>query len=146
MFEFRVRRLEDIRQDIDKALEEPENVLKEARQYIGYFQTVYTLSIALMVLLVLGIIVILRDVKSITRLLGIPLLVYGALEYAGIWVARYFSRGQINIPQISPGTEDYIYQLINNTLRPLEIFSLVLLVTGVILTVVSFVYKRDESL
>ncbi len=131
------------RQDIDRSVTEAENILGEARGYISIFQAVYLALIILMVALVLGIVAILRDVRRITRTLGIPLLIYGIIEYAGIWIARFFARGQINIPNFSSGMEEWLYQSVNNALRPLEIFSLSILVVGVALTVISFAYRRE---
>ncbi len=131
------------RQDIDRVVTEAEDSLVEARRYIDIFQTVYIALIFFMVALGLGIVVILRDVHRITRTLGIPLLIYGVIHYAGIWIARFLTSGQINIPNLSSVMEEWLYQSANNALRPLEIFSLGILIAGVALTVISFVYRRE---
>lgn len=131
------------RQDIDRSIPEAENSLVEARRYIDIFQTVYTLLIFFMVALALGMVAILRDVRRITRTLGIPLLIYGVIEYAGIWITRSLTRGQMNIPNLSSGMEEWIYQSVDNVLRPLEIFSLVILIAGLALTIISFAYRRE---
>lgn len=134
--------LTDIRQDIDSAVKDMEEPLELAREYISYFQLAYTLLIVIMAVALLGIILILRDVKSITRRIGVPLLIYGAIEYAGIFVARYFINGKISFPDIPPGVETWVFGVINDIMRPLEIFSLTLLIIGLVLTVISFIYKR----
>jgi len=66
--------------------------IEQARQYISYVQSYYYALIGFMALLVLGISLINRNVKDTTRGLGVPLLTYGAFEYAGIWVAKYLPR------------------------------------------------------
>jgi len=131
--------------NIARALTEAEEALELARQYIGYFQLGYILLIVFMSLLVLGIILISRQVKDITRRLGIPLLIYGATEYAGIFVAKYFIRRQLHLPDIPPYLETWTFQFIDNLLNPLEMFSLGLLISGAVLIIVSFVYKRGQS-
>lgn len=131
---------------VNEALTHTEEALEEASEYVIIFQTAYTLLIVFMAVLVVLIIVILRDVRKITRRLGVPLITYGAIQYAGIWVARLLSVGKINLPEMMPAFfEDYIYQLAENILNPIEIFSLVLLIIGIILVVVSYVYKRGEQ-
>lgn len=115
--------------------------IRQARQYIGYFQTGYMVLIGFMVLLVLGIILIKRNVRSITRGLGITLLAYGALEYAGIFAAKYLAPARLPLPDIPPALEAWLLGLFGDLLAPLEMFSLGLLVGGVVLLIVSFVYQ-----
>ena len=137
--------LADVRQEISEALLEAEEPLEEARRYISYFQLGYTLLIVFMALIVLGIILIIRQVKPVALRLGIPLLTYGAIEYAGIFVARYFIRGNVPLPDIPSHLETWLFQFMDNLLHPLVIFSLGLLICGAVLIVVSFVYKRGQS-
>jgi hypothetical protein len=134
--------LYEVRQEIDRTVSELEEPLEMARQYVSYFQLAYTLLIVIIVVMVLGIVLILRDVRKITRRLGIPLLIYGAIEYAGVLVGRHFLNQGMPIPDIPPGIETWLIGLINDIMHPLEIFSLSLLIIGVALTVVSFVYRR----
>ncbi|MFC2038560.1 hypothetical protein ACFLUG_02175 [Chloroflexota bacterium] len=136
----------DIPAGIDQGLTEAEDAIEEAGIYVRYFETGYMILIGFMALLIIGIILILRDVRAITRRLGIPLITYGAIQYAGIWVVKILSRGQLQLPpEIPEDLVAWIFQFSENLLRPLEIFSLVLLITGVVLTVVSYVYKRGED-
>ena len=132
-------------ENIADALTDAEEALEQARQYIGYFQTGYTALIGLMALLVVGIILISRQVRDITRRLGIPCLTYGALEYAGIFVGKYFTNKWLPQPDIPSSLQTWLTQFLDNFLAPLEMFSLGLLITGVVLTIVSFVYKPRQS-
>ncbi|MFC1949962.1 hypothetical protein ACFLW0_07320 [Chloroflexota bacterium] len=136
--------LADVKQNIDENITEVEDTLEEARKYISYFQLAYTLLLVLIGVIVVIIAVLIRNVKGITRRLGIPLFIYGALEYAGLFIAKNF------IPRLMP-TEDmpayletWIFDFIDRVMSPLQIFSLILLIIGVVLIVVSFVYRRGQ--
>jgi len=121
--------------------------LEQARQALGYFTLLYLGLIGFMLLLVLGIILISRQVKDITRRLGIPLLTYGAIEYAGIFAAKYFADRPLPIPGLPSSLETWMPQFLYNVMAPLEMFSLGLLIGGIVLVIVSFVYKpRQPSL
>lgn len=131
--------------DIAEALAKAEEALEQARLYIGYFQLGYKVLIGLMALLVLGIILISRQVRDITRRLGVPCLTYGAFEYAGIFVARYFIERWSPWPDIPASLETWTSQLLNNLLAPLEMLSLGLMIGGIVLIIVSFVYKPRQA-
>ena len=80
---------------------------------------------------------------DITRYLGVPLLVYGAVEYGGIWIARYFSEGQTLLAGVPTHLETWMTEFVDNKLKPLEVFSLSLLIGGAVLVVISFLYRRN---
>ncbi len=121
----------------------PENTrlqLLEVKGYISYFQLAYKLLIGFMALLILGIVLINRQVKSVTRGLGTTFLTYGAFEYAGIFVARYFIPS-LPLPQVPLSLQLWLTQLISDLTKPLEMFSLGCLIGGAVLIIVSFVYR-----
>ncbi|MFC2022345.1 hypothetical protein ACFLTR_03955, partial [Chloroflexota bacterium] len=130
--------------NIAMALAEAERGLEEGRQYVSYFQLGYKALIGFMVLLLLGIILINRQVKDTTRRLGVPLVTYGAMWYAGVLVAKYFAGKQLALPEMPASLQTWITQFSYNVIAPLETFSLCLLIGGVALIVVSFVYKRGQ--
>ncbi|MEK7354501.1 MAG: hypothetical protein AABZ77_08360 [Chloroflexota bacterium] len=133
--------------NIASGIASAEDSLGQMRKYVAMFQQYYPLLLVFIALLALGIILIVRNVKDITHRLGIPLLTYGAMEYAGVWVTKYLiSSGKMQVPEIPPQLETWLLQLINNSLKPLEIFSLTLLIIGGVLTVISFLYKRKQDL
>ncbi|MFC2024971.1 hypothetical protein ACFLTG_00965 [Chloroflexota bacterium] len=133
---------DEIPTQIADGLAEAEAVLEEARQYVSYFQLGYKLLIGLMVLLILGIILINRQVKDATRSLGITFLTYGAFEYIGIFVAKYFTGTQLPMPEIPTSLQTWLTQFTSDFLAPLEMISLGLLIGGIVLLIVSFVYPR----
>lgn len=134
----------DVPAQIAKSLAEAETALKEVRQYVGYFQLGYKLLIGFMVLLVISIILISRQVRDVTRRLGVPCLTYGAFEYAGTFVGKYFIRGQVSLPDVPPSLQTWIFQFIDNLMHPLEVFSLGLVIGGIALIIVSFIYKPRQ--
>ncbi len=120
-------------------------MLEQVRQYISYFQLAYKALIGFMLLLVAGIILISRQVRDITRRLGVPCLTYGAVGYAGIFVAKYFAEAKgLPLPEIPASLQTWLPQFLDNLLAPMEMFSLGLLIGGLVLTIVSFVYKPRQ--
>ncbi len=129
--------------ELNESLMSPEVLtqIRQVKQYIGYFQLGYKVLIGFLVLLILGIILISRQVRSATRELGINFLIYGALEYAGIFAAKYFTPADLPLPGIPRALQTWLPQLLADLAAPLELFSLILVAAGIILTVVSFIYK-----
>jgi len=131
--------------EIATALAEAEWALAQARLYVGYFQLGYKALIGFIVLLILCIILLHHQVRGATRQLGTTFLTYRALEYAGIFAAKYFSGLQLaQIPAIPRALQAWLPQLMGDFLAPLEMLSLGLLIGGVVLLIVSFVYKPRE--
>jgi hypothetical protein len=124
-----------------------EKSLATARHYIAVFQQGYILLIIFMIVLALGVVLIVRNVKDILHRLGIPLATYGAIEYAGIWAFKYFLlSGKLPLTGIPPYLHDWMFQLIKDAMKPLEYFSLALLIGGLVLVIISFLYKPNKDL
>jgi len=134
--------------EFDESLLTPEiwAQFQQIRQAIGYFQLGYTLLIVFILLLILGIVLINREVKGATLGIGITFLSYGALWYAGTFVAKHFAGIQMAKLAIPSYLQGWLPQFLDDLIAPLGMFSLGLLVTGAVLIIVSFVYKpRDSS-
>jgi len=129
---------------IAEALATAEEGLEQARKYIGYFQLGYKILIGLIVLLIAGIVLLNRQVRGATRKVGTIFLTCGVPWFAGIFVGKYFAGKQIAQLDIPPYFQELLPRLVNDFLAPLQWFSLGLLIGGVVLIVVSFVYKRDQ--
>jgi hypothetical protein len=114
--------------------------LQLARKSIGYFYIGYYALIVFMVLLVAGIILINRNVRDISRALGIVFFIYGVAEFAGVLFARHFDFVRL-IPDLPTSLETYLPGLFRDVLLPLQWFSLGILILGVVLVVVSIVYQ-----
>lgn len=134
--------LEQARQGIADALAEAEEGLELARQYVGYFQLGYKILIGFILLLIAGIVLLNREVRGATRKVGTIFLTCGVPWFAGILVAKYFAGKQIAQLDIPPYFQELLPRLVNAFSAPLQWFSLGLLIGGVALIVVSFVYPR----
>lgn len=116
--------------------------LGQVRQTIGYLPLVYQGLIGFIVLLVLGIVLLNRQVKGATRQLGTIFVTYGAFEYAGVLAAKYFADKPLPMPGLPSSLQAWMPQFFYNLMAPLEMFSLGLLIGGVVLLIASFVYPR----
>ncbi len=119
--------------------------LVTARKYMGWVQTGYYALIGFMVLLALGIILVNRSIKDATRSLGISLLIYGALQFGGTLVAKTFLP-KIELPlDIPVAFETWLTGLYTDLLAPMQTLGLGILISGVILIVVSIVYRPRKT-
>jgi hypothetical protein len=121
----------------------PSDVMSQlllAKKYIGYFQTGYYALIGFMVVLAALIFLINRNVKDTARTLGIDLIVYGALELAGVLLARSFNPVKF-LPDIASSLDNWLTGLYSDVLMIMQWFSIIILVIGVALLVVSIIYK-----
>lgn len=131
--------------EIAEALVEVEEVLEQAEQYVGYFQLGYKLLIGFMVLLVLGIILINRNVRSTTRGLGTTFLTYGVPWLVVTLVSKYFAGRWLAPLDIPSSIQEFLPAFINDFLAPMLMLSIGLMVAGVVLIIVSVIYKRKPS-
>ena len=132
--------------ELDESSLSPEIMdgLEQARQVIGYLQLGYKVLIGFMLFLILCIILIKHEVRGVTRGLGITFLIYGALEYAGIFAAKYFAEPQLAQLDIPSALQTWLPQFLADFLAPLEMFSIGLMIGGAVLIIVSIAYKPAE--
>ncbi len=119
-------------------------ILEQVRQYISYVQIAFRGLIALTIVLIAGIILIRREVRSSTLGIGITFTTYGALEYGGIFAAKQFALPQLAQLGLPTQLQAWLPQLLDNVLAPLQMFSLGLLIAGIALIIVSRVYKPRQ--
>lgn len=119
--------------------------IRQVRQYIGYVQTGYYALIGLMVLLILGIILLNRNVGSATRGLGITFLIYGILEFAGFFATRNFLPASVPLQGIPPSLQPWLMGLIRDSVAPLQTLSIGLMAAGAVLITISIVYKTRRG-
>ena len=148
---------DDIMEQLPTALEVNRSTIDDdvwdtlilARKYVGYFKTGYYLLIGFIALMVIAIFLINRNVRDSTRSLGISLLVYGVLEFAGVYVARHFLPTDISFlfpdsAGIPESLQTWLSGFYVDVLAPLQMFSIIILAFGVVLIVVSILYRRGE--
>ena len=135
--------LAEARDGIHDGLLEAEDRLDEARDYLGWFITGYWGLIAVIVVLILAIIGIYRQVRGASLHLGIMLVVFGIIEYAGILVGRNVI-GRLtwdsDIP-VEP-LQDQAQQVLTGVTGPLAALNIGLIVIGIILIAVAIIYPR----
>lgn len=119
--------------------------LELVRQGIGYFHIAFNALIGLILLLILLIILTHRQVRGSTRGLGTTFLTCGVLSYAGAFVAKNIAGTQLTQLDMPAYLQTLMPQLLKDTLAPLEMYSIGLAAAGVVLLIVSFVYKRHEA-
>jgi len=119
--------------------------LQKAQQIVGYIEIGYKALIGLAALLIF-LIALLQwwHVKPISRYIGIPFTIAGALSLIGSILARSL------IPSFLPGTIPFeippevmsiLPPLITDITNPLQIYSIALLIVGTILIVLSIKLK-----
>lgn len=121
--------------------------LTVVRQYVSSFSLYFNLLLGLIVVFILGIVLLHWNVRKCSRELGITFLTYGAFEFAGILILKYFDPVSMLLTDLPASLQVWLPQVFNDFLAPLQMFSLGCLVFGVILVIVSFVYlKREEEI
>ncbi|MFH1663123.1 MAG: hypothetical protein ABH934_04320 [Chloroflexota bacterium] len=135
----------DIPSDVAKTLAEVEEALSESRIYVSYFNTAYGILIGFIILLTAGIILIYREVKGPSRVLGGIFIGYGIINLIAVFIARGTAETQIaQLDDIPSSIQTWITQVTTSSLAPLLILAIVLLVTGATLLAISFIYKRNQ--
>jgi hypothetical protein len=119
------------------------STLEMVKQIISYFQVAYNLMIGLIVLLIAGIVLLNLQIRGATRKLGTIFLPEGILMLVGVFVAKYFAGTQIAQFDIPTYLQEWLPQLVSDFVAPLLMLGIGLLVVGVALLTVSFVYKRQ---
>ncbi len=133
---------EDVPQQVRKVLTEGENAMAQMKDYISTFQLGYNLLIAFMVLLTIGIILVFREVRGATRTLGIVFLIFGAIELLSrILINNVFSQQMAQATAIPSHLHQWLLQFVSDVSAPLQILSIGFIIGGIVLIVVSVVYK-----
>jgi len=132
--------------ELNEASLPPEGMalLEQARQIIGYFNLSYPALIGIILLLILLIILVNREVRGSTLVIGINFLVCGALSYLGVFAAKKFSAPLLVQADMPPYLQTWVPQFLSDTLSPLEMYSIGLGAVGIILLIISFAYKPRQ--
>ncbi|MGD9394299.1 MAG: hypothetical protein PVJ81_05050 [Dehalococcoidia bacterium] len=132
--------------DLEEILlgEETVEQIERARQYVGYFNTGFIMLIAFCLLLILLIILVYREVKGSCRQIGITFLAVGVVSLVGAFVARSIANSQLATIDMPATLQAWAPNVVFDVLLPLGIYAIGLIAVGIAMTVVSFVYKRDE--
>jgi hypothetical protein len=132
--------------ELDEMLLETEVMqqIEQAKRYVGYFNLGFFLLLAFCLLLILLIILVYREVKGSCRQLGITFLAVGVVSLVGAFVARSIANSQLATIDMPATLQAWAPNVVFDVLMTLGIYAIGLIVVGIAMTVVSFVYKRDE--
>lgn len=119
--------------------------LEQARRYIGYLQIAYRVAIGAIAAIIVGLIFLHRRVRGATRSIGIPCLSCGIFALVVTFIARHFVGTLITQIDLPAQLQAWLPQFLNDTLAPMQMYGIGLMVTGTALIIVSVVYKRRQS-
>jgi hypothetical protein len=129
--------------EIASSIASIESVLDEIKEYVGIFQTAYILLIVFMLLLIAGIVLIYREVKGATRTLGIVFFISGLINLVFMLVMKGFATDMLGqaITDLPSHLQTWLIQLVNNLASPLQILSIGFIAGGIVLIVISIIYR-----
>jgi len=133
------------RNSIDNASKDFEKGLTEAKPYVGYFRAGFAGVIALIVLVILGIILIYRNVKNACLNLGIIFAFCGASALVTVLIIRSIANYEIGNANIPNAFRDIPTTLLKDGLSPLQTVSLVYLIGGILLIAAAIIYPRMQQ-
>ena len=137
--------------EFDQSLIPPDMmpIIEQTQLVLGYFQAGFYGLIGFTALVILLIVLIHRQVRGSTRTLGTTSLIVGALTLVEIFLTSHFILpvlnqlpGQLGIPlALQTWLQRWLPQLLNDFLNPLQVFSIGLIAAGIVLLIISYVYK-----
>jgi len=147
MFSDLQRSLNDARQNLDEATGDLEAQLSDVRLYLNYFRWAFYGIIALLLVLIGLIVLIHREVKGACNTLGIIFTIYGLLVFAGVMVARFVGPAVIenNFTDMPQFIAELVPNLVKHFTGPLFTVSLICLIGGIVLIVVSIIYPKMRA-
>jgi hypothetical protein len=133
--------------ELNEAWLGPQNMaqIDQLRQLVSHFHIVYYALIGFILFLILCIILINREVRGSTRSLGVVFLGGGIVSYGVFWLAKNAVVAQSTLPQVPVYLRSWLPQLMTDILSPMELYSFGLAGMGVVLLIVSFVYRRQAE-
>jgi len=123
-----------------------ETVLGQVREYVGRVRLAYILSIVVSVLLIVGIVLIYRNVKGSTRTLGIVFLASGLVLLVLALIGKNIGGEQMLQAMLDTPQQLQVWasQVLVDLLAPLQWLGVGFIVGGIGSLVASFVYKPSQ--
>ena len=119
--------------------------IEQLRLLASHFNVIYYALIGFILFLILMTILLHHSVRGSTRALGATFFSCGVFSYGGVWLTKYAIGAQSAIPQVPVYLQSWLPQLMNDILSPMELYSFGLAGVGVVLLIVSFVYRRQAE-
>jgi uncharacterized membrane protein len=95
--------------------------------------------------MIMGIILIYRNVKDVCRNLGIIFTIYGAIFLVAVLVGKNIALHIINTKDMPQAWHPVPGIILNDVASPLQTVSIFFLVIGILLIVASIVYPRIKQ-
>jgi hypothetical protein len=121
-------------------------LLQQIKEAIGYFKTVFLILIVFAVLMMLLIGLIQRKLSGISRVLGIIFLINGVLGGITYFILKLGIPHFVQLNELPTQVNSWLLVLINDCLAPVGMFSLIVLLTGVICLTASFMFKPRQDI
>ena len=118
--------------------------LRQAREIINYIRTGYFALIGSVVVLIVLVVFILREAKSISRSLGIIFILAGAISVAAFLILKSAIVGMTLSYDIMPEFQAWMPVVINDVLSPWGVFGFSFLACGIILLAISFFVPGNQ--
>jgi len=134
-----------IRVNRDNIPSEAWQTIQQAKEITGYNRTTYFALIFFSILLILFIVLITREVKGATLSLGIIFLVVGAGSLSALIATQRFVPGSIPMNDLPMQVKVWLKQLIIDYLSPWKMYSIIILVLGVLLLVTGFFFRSKMA-
>jgi len=119
--------------------------IEQLRLLASHFNVIYYALIGFILFLILMTILLHHSVRGSTRALGATFFSCGIVSYGSVWLAKYAIGTQSAIPQVPVYLQSWLPQLMTDILSPMELYSFGLAGVGVVLLIVSFVYRRQAE-
>jgi hypothetical protein len=118
--------------------------LRDVKQYIGYYDIGWKLTIPLIFILAIAIVLIENNLRASLRSLGINLFLFGAFGFVSDFALKHFAPS-MTLPGLPAAVDVWLTQFMDKVLAPLNVFSIAVASIGAVLFIVSFVIKKAET-
>ena len=126
---------------ITSQLSDAEHSLTDARQGFVYYREAFWGLAGVILVLMLGIALVNRRIKTTYRVLGLVFAVYGILETSGLLIGLSLIYSKLaSLSDIPVSLRPWLIQLADAATKPLLIFAVCCAAAGIILFIVSLLY------
>jgi hypothetical protein len=119
--------------------------IQQAKEIVGLTRTIYIGLIIFSLALIALIILITRRFKSATLSLGIIFLVAGVANLSALIITQQVAPGSIPLGDLPTQIQIWLKQVIIDYITPWKIYSMVVLVLGILLLTTSFFLFRQQA-
>jgi hypothetical protein len=125
--------------------EEAANALQQVKEAAGYLKTAYIVLIIACLVLIGLVILIFRNIKGPTLTLGLVFSIEGVLGMISYIVGRSLISTAIPLADVPAEMHDWLITFAQNIISPWGIYLIVMLVVGLALLVVYFVFRNSRQ-